>query len=394
MTNINYTDLHLQIKTLVYKIGRFQLDEFRKYGPGTGNEKSKRQYVSDTDIQSEEMLKKALSDMLPESGFYGEETYKDKNREYIWVVDPIDGTTNYLSGFDHWSISIALVNGYVKDPFFSCDGEKIVFAMQSDSLAEYGENLYTINYDGTGLTRITIPDQTLSYYIPQFTPDGTKIVYNARVNYGDTQIRMLDIASKQQKILVTQTNYLLRPVITPDGDFVIYHNIDGNIYKIGIEGNPDIKLTNLDYTSLVQISGDGNTLYFVSTVGYMRYDLFSMNLEGNNLIRVTNLNDLPNAYLKISSDGLKILNLIISSSENGFYIMNSNGTERRKINIDKSCWTFEFYPDCKYILFEVDGDLDYNENDTIYRINVSGSEMKILSRDEYHQSKFACFRPF
>jgi len=58
---------------------------------GTGN------YVTTADIQVEKFLKEQLSNLLPDSGFIGEEgDIINPNQPYVWVVDPIDGTTNFI----------------------------------------------------------------------------------------------------------------------------------------------------------------------------------------------------------------------------------------------------------------------------------------------------------
>ena len=55
------------------------------------------------------MLKEGLHTICPEAGFYGEEGERQRKYELEWIVDPLDGTTNYLSGFDQFTISVALV---------------------------------------------------------------------------------------------------------------------------------------------------------------------------------------------------------------------------------------------------------------------------------------------
>lgn len=86
----------------------FQLREFRSRGPGWGDAKAARDFVSFVDVESEKIIRAVLDEALPGAAFYGEETEKTVGPGETWIVDPLDGTTNYLSGFDHWSISIAL----------------------------------------------------------------------------------------------------------------------------------------------------------------------------------------------------------------------------------------------------------------------------------------------
>ncbi len=93
--------------------GSFQLSEFRSRGPGWGDPKDAKEFVSFVDVQSEGIIrerlqKEPLLKLLPGVGFYGEETEQRRGSTATWVVDPLDGTTNYLSGFDYFSVSIAL----------------------------------------------------------------------------------------------------------------------------------------------------------------------------------------------------------------------------------------------------------------------------------------------
>jgi myo-inositol-1(or 4)-monophosphatase len=50
-----------------------------------------------------------LKDAYPDHGFYGEEGgYRDKDAEYLWIIDPLDGTTNFLHGNPQYCVSIGL----------------------------------------------------------------------------------------------------------------------------------------------------------------------------------------------------------------------------------------------------------------------------------------------
>ncbi len=88
-----------------------QLAEFRKRGPGWGDAKAARDFVSFVDVESERAIRRVLDAALSGAAFFGEETDKRVGPGATWVVDPLDGTTNYLSGYDHWSVSIALWEG-------------------------------------------------------------------------------------------------------------------------------------------------------------------------------------------------------------------------------------------------------------------------------------------
>lgn len=65
--------------------------------------------VSYVDKTAEEMLVKGLSVLLPEAGFITEEdTIVKQSDHYSWIIDPLDGTTNFIHGVPTFSISIAL----------------------------------------------------------------------------------------------------------------------------------------------------------------------------------------------------------------------------------------------------------------------------------------------
>jgi myo-inositol-1(or 4)-monophosphatase len=72
--------------------------------------KGKNDFVSYVDKASEKKLVEGLSKFLPEAGFIAEEGTSTKKGEiYNWVIDPLDGTTNFIHGLPCFSISIALM---------------------------------------------------------------------------------------------------------------------------------------------------------------------------------------------------------------------------------------------------------------------------------------------
>lgn len=72
-------------------------------------QKSAQDFVTDMDHKSEDLIRKGLAKAFPTDGFLGEESRGTIHDHATWVVDPIDGTTNFIRGFDHWGVSIALV---------------------------------------------------------------------------------------------------------------------------------------------------------------------------------------------------------------------------------------------------------------------------------------------
>ncbi len=89
--------------------------------------KQKNDFVSEVDNQAEQEIINIIRRAYPQHGILAEESgQNDGNREgdeYQWIIDPLDGTTNYLRGFPHYSVSIALRHkqrlevGVIYDPF-------------------------------------------------------------------------------------------------------------------------------------------------------------------------------------------------------------------------------------------------------------------------------------
>ncbi|MFW5803722.1 MAG: inositol monophosphatase family protein [bacterium] len=72
--------------------------------------KGKNDFVTYVDKGSEEIIVQGLKDLLPSAGFITEEeTIVKKGEQFNWIIDPLDGTTNFLHGLPPYSISIALM---------------------------------------------------------------------------------------------------------------------------------------------------------------------------------------------------------------------------------------------------------------------------------------------
>ena len=81
-------------------------------------------FVSKADIKAEEIIYDELNEARPNYGWIGEESEEKKGQDPTrrWIVDPLDGTSNFLHGIPHWAISIALeykneiIAGVIYDP--------------------------------------------------------------------------------------------------------------------------------------------------------------------------------------------------------------------------------------------------------------------------------------
>ncbi len=84
--------------------------------------KGKNEFVSEVDRAAEQIIIETLRNSYPNHAILAEESGRSEGNEYEWVIDPLDGTTNYLHGFPQFSVSIALKHkgvlehGVVYDP--------------------------------------------------------------------------------------------------------------------------------------------------------------------------------------------------------------------------------------------------------------------------------------
>ncbi len=103
-------------KSIIRDFGEVEKLQVSKKGP--------YDFVTKTDKQVEKILIEELSKIKKNYSFLSEEagTIKNKDKEHIWIIDPIDGTTNFLHGIPHFAICIALqskgeiVSGLIFDP--------------------------------------------------------------------------------------------------------------------------------------------------------------------------------------------------------------------------------------------------------------------------------------
>ena len=108
--------------------GEVLLRHFRRLDPAKVTEKSKNDMVSQADRDSEAVIKAELDRRFPQYRFLGEEGGasgggpSDGDETPRWIVDPLDGTLNFVQGFPHWCVSVALwdeqgpLAGCIHDP--------------------------------------------------------------------------------------------------------------------------------------------------------------------------------------------------------------------------------------------------------------------------------------
>ena len=109
---MNLESLNEELISLCKEVGSYIASEQHKLANTDITTKGLHDYVTHVDKRSEEMLIKRLSSLLPGSGFLVEEnTVENTQEEYTWIIDPLDGTTNFIHGLPVFALSIALIKG-------------------------------------------------------------------------------------------------------------------------------------------------------------------------------------------------------------------------------------------------------------------------------------------
>lgn len=102
-------NLNVMIKA-ARKAGRSLVKDFREVENLQVSSKGPGDFVSRADREAERIIREELRGARPTYGWLGEETGTEAGEDPTrrWIVDPLDGTTNFLHGLPHWAVSIAL----------------------------------------------------------------------------------------------------------------------------------------------------------------------------------------------------------------------------------------------------------------------------------------------
>jgi len=106
----NLKDIMLAVNILSLTVGEFIREQQSKIKASDVQTKSLNSLVSYVDVEAEKMLVSGLRELVPEAGFLTEEeTTSQEKGDVFWIIDPLDGTTNFLHGLPVFAISIALM---------------------------------------------------------------------------------------------------------------------------------------------------------------------------------------------------------------------------------------------------------------------------------------------
>jgi myo-inositol-1(or 4)-monophosphatase len=144
--------------------------------------------VSEADLAAERAIRELLAARRPDDGFLGEEGGgEDGTSGLRWIVDPLDGTVNFLFGIPQWSVSVAVadeagtVAGAVYDP-----GREELFTATRDGAAELHGPAGTIELEGRSVDPRGAGSEGASGLATAMVATG--LAYDARVRAAQAQV--------------------------------------------------------------------------------------------------------------------------------------------------------------------------------------------------------------
>jgi len=143
---MNYQKIIIEALPVIRETGRFLRREITKVGQQDIETKQAHDYVTYVDKTSEQQLVKGLKKILPNAGFLTEEkTILQDRDDLFWIIDPLDGTTNYIHQLPPYSISVALVseNNLVGGIVYEVSHDELFYAWKNGGAFLNGKPIRT-----------------------------------------------------------------------------------------------------------------------------------------------------------------------------------------------------------------------------------------------------------
>jgi myo-inositol-1(or 4)-monophosphatase len=184
-------------KSIIRDFGEVEKLQVSKKGP--------KDFVTKTDKLVEKILIEELSKTKKNYSFITEETgiIKNKDKDNIWIIDPIDGTTNFLHGIPHFAISIGLKSNNemlsglifdpIKDEMFFAERDKGAFLnnqrLRVSKKSSLEECLFSSNHEGVKFSNLNMR------YSGSAALDLAYVASGRLDGYFQNQINLWDIAA-------------------------------------------------------------------------------------------------------------------------------------------------------------------------------------------------------
>ncbi|MBW5409997.1 inositol monophosphatase [Brachyspira hampsonii] len=169
---------------IAIKAGKYSLKYFGC--PKKVSKKGKTDLFTEVDLQNEKKIKEYLLKCYPKFGFYGEESKDNNSKKFTWIVDPIDGTSNFIHGYPFYCISIGLA--YKGIPILG-----VVYAPLTNTV--YKAHIKSKAYKNNKVIRVSSSNKLIESLII------TGFYYNASVDNDFLHDRMVDFANMVKSTL-------------------------------------------------------------------------------------------------------------------------------------------------------------------------------------------------
>ncbi|ACN82702.1 inositol monophosphatase [Brachyspira hyodysenteriae] len=169
---------------IAIKAGKYSLKYFGC--PKKVSKKGKADLFTEVDLKNEKKIKEYLLKCYPKFGFYGEESKDNTSKKFTWIVDPIDGTSNFIHGYPFYCISIGLA--YKGIPILG-----VVYAPLTDTV--YKAHIKSKAYKNNKVIKVSSSNKLVESIII------TGFYYNANVDDDFLHDRMVDFANMVKSTL-------------------------------------------------------------------------------------------------------------------------------------------------------------------------------------------------
>jgi Tol biopolymer transport system component len=233
--------------------------------------------------------------------------------------------------------------------------------------------IVTVNGDGTAMTPLT--DLPTNQFHPAWSPDGSRIAFDAQSDVGEMQIRVMDADGSNLQVLTEGPGWNYLPAWSPDAARIAFvSNRDGNneIYVMNADGSGQERLTTGEEEDLSPTwSPDGAGIAFQSNRdGFNR--IYLMKVDGSSVTRLTGSEGFDPAW---SADGTRIAFATTTDGNPEIYVMNADGSKPTRLTDDLSHdWNPTWSPDGSKIAFESDRDGDVG----VYVMSTDGTDVHQL----------------
>lgn len=138
---MNLDALGIQVKEIVQEAGEILLAHYQQHL--THYTKPDGSFATEADLASEKFLIERLGKLIPGASFFAEESGITTGNDYCWVIDPLDGTTNFSRGLPYFCVSVALTHkgkrliGVVYNPLL----QELFYAVKNEGAFLNGKRL-------------------------------------------------------------------------------------------------------------------------------------------------------------------------------------------------------------------------------------------------------------